>query len=608
MGKGRRATWRGSGRRGSGAMGKGRRATGPRAAATALVALALAGAAAGQAMAGRPGALCAEAEGVARGGSAQARRDYEALCGTGAQPQASEEGGPRGRGRARGRGLHQAAAGARPAVSNLRRADGSSEVRLTAYGADGAAAEFKVGPGGAEYGGQTLDERFQGLEAKNGELEGNVTVLKQELDERFQALATVYSVEFRNLSLPILRNATTSYLVQLDFPFLSRAPPLPTQFTATSSNESLVQVEFLPGEGPARTLRLVPKAWESYGLSSYNFAAEISLSASTAYSSASAAAQATIASHAGTLGWSAKANMPTARYLMAAGAIDGKIYVVGGSTSYSSRTNKLEVYDPATDTWTTKTNMPTERHQLAAGAIDGKLYVVGGSTYDSPHRLISHVAKLEVYDPATDTWSTKANMLTSREGLAAAAIDGKLYVVGGYNGSYTTTPPVRDFEPALEVYDPATNTWSTKANIPTPRANPAAVAIDGKLYVVGGRSVDGYATGLDVLEVYDPVTDTWSTKANMPTGRHGLAAVPIFGLLYAVGGRNSQGLSKKLEVYDPVTDDWSTLDDMSTARKWLAAAAIDGKIYAAGGELSADDTEPDGGAWKQPVNVLEMTL
>jgi len=82
------------------------------------------------------------------------------------------------------------------------------------------------------------------------------------------------------------------------------------------------------------------------------------------------------------------------------------------------------VYDPATDTWTTKTNMPTERHQLAAAAIDGKLYVVGGWSW-------SLKTALEVYDPATDTWSTKANMPTSREGLAAAAIDGKLYVVGG---------------------------------------------------------------------------------------------------------------------------------------------------------------------------------
>ena len=118
-----------------------------------------------------------------------------------------------------------------------------------------------------------------------------------------------------------------------------------------------------------------------------------------------------------------------------------------------------------------------------------------------------------------------------------------------------------------------------------------------------------------MLEVYDPVTDTWSTKANMPTGRHGLAAVPIFGLLYAVGGQNSQGLSKKLEVYDPVTDDWSTLDDMSTARRWLAAAAIDGKIYAAGGEVDEMQKRWINNDWhevatgkQQPVSVLEMTL
>ena len=463
-------------------MGKGRRATGPRAAAMALVAVALAGAAAGQGGAGRPGALCAEAEGVARGGSAQARRDYEALCGEGGQPQAPEEGGPRGQGR--GRGLHQAAAGARPAVSNLRRADGSSEVRLTAYGADGAAAEFKVGPGGAEYGGQTLDERFQRLEGKNGELEGNVTVLKQ-------TLATVYSMEFQDIPF-VVRNATTSYLVQLDFPFVSRAPPLPTQFTATSSNESLVQVEFLPGEGPARTLRLVPKAWESYGLSSYNFAAEISLSASTAYSSASAVVQATIASTAGTLGWSAKANMPTAMYLMAAAAIDGKIYVVGGWNG-SAYQSALEVYDPATNTWSTKTNMPTATHQLAAAAIDGKLYVVGGR---NEHSYATGLDVLEVYDPVTDTWSTKANMPTARQGLAAVPIFGSLYAVGGQNSE--------ELSKKLEVYDPVTDTWSTLDDMPTARKWLAAAVIDGKIYAAGGElSADDTTSGhsVNVLEM-----------------------------------------------------------------------------------------------------------
>ena len=77
-------------------------------------------------------------------------------------------------------------------------------------------------------------------------------------------------------------------------------------------------------------MSLVPKAWESYGPSSYNFAAEISLSASTAYSSASAVVQTTISSLAGTLGWTAKANMTTARSELAAAAIDGKFYVAGG--------------------------------------------------------------------------------------------------------------------------------------------------------------------------------------------------------------------------------------------------------------------------------------
>ena len=73
------------------------------------------------------------------------------------------------------------------------------------------------------------------------------------------------------------------------------------------------------------------------------------------------------------------------------------------------------------------------------------------------------VANLEVYDPVTDTWSTKANMLTSREGLAAAAIDGKLYVAGGANGPTGIGGRSEERLSTVERYDPSANVWEEVA-------------------------------------------------------------------------------------------------------------------------------------------------
>jgi hypothetical protein len=101
------------------------------------------------------------------------------------------------------------------------------------------------------------------------------------------------------------------------------------------------------------------------------------------------------------------------------------------------------------------------------------------------------------------------------------------------------------------VYDPTTNAWSTKAITPTSRFGLAAGVIDGKLYVVGGARTPA----LNTLEVYNPATDTWETKAGMPTARCGLAAEVIDGRLYVVGGKdNSGGYLNTLDMYNPATN------------------------------------------------------
>ncbi len=98
---------------------------------------------------------------------------------------------------------------------------------------------------------------------------------------------------------------------------------------------------------------------------------------------------------------------------------------------------------------------------------------------------------MDAYDPATNTWTAKAAMPTSRGDLAGGVVDGVLYAVGGYAGSVGLA--------TVEACDSATNTWTAKAAMPTARSQPNAVGVvNGVLYAVGGG---GYLT---TVEAYTP--------------------------------------------------------------------------------------------------------
>jgi N-acetylneuraminic acid mutarotase len=289
--------------------------------------------------------------------------------------------------------------------------------------------------------------------------------------------------------------------------------------------------------------------------------------------------------------WITRSPMPIARSDMVADVVDGKIYVIGGTTNVgantgpgasSSRTFALttvEQYDPATDTWTTKSPMPTGRYEMAAAVVDGKIYVIGGTqswVSSSRHEPIDSV---EQYDPAHDAfsrraWVGKAPMPTARYAMAAAVADGKIYVIGGNPFLLQT----------VEQYDPATDTWTTKSPMPTGRMYLVAAVVNSKVYAIGGqREASSF---LQTVEEYDPATDTWTTKSPMPTGRYAMAAAVVDGKIYVIGGTTNGPFNPKaVEQYDPATDTWTTKSPMPTARSYMAAAVVDGKIYVIGGRI-----------------------
>lgn len=241
----------------------------------------------------------------------------------------------------------------------------------------------------------------------------------------------------------------------------------------------------------------------------------------------------------------------------------------GDTAVMDSRSLPITITRPVSGSfWELRASMPTPRYLLAVGVSNDVLYAVGG------YGTSWYTPALEAYDPVSDSWTARPSLPTQQLNATAAVVVGVLYVVGGYTGaSYTG---------AVEVYDPATNTWSSRAPMPTPRAEAGLGVVNGVLYAVGGYTGNSF-TG--VVEAYDPATNVWTTKAPMPTPRRPAVGV-IDGVLYAVGGYTGVHYSGAVEVYDPATDSWTTKASLPTQSTDLAVGVVNGVLYALGGGVA----------------------
>jgi len=223
---------------------------------------------------------------------------------------------------------------------------------------------------------------------------------------------------------------------------------------------------------------------------------------------------------------------------------------------------------------------------VVAAALEGKIYVVGGFEKPSLGNVLNLAItpSVEMYDPATDRWTSKASMPVGLHHVGIGVAGGRLYVIGGYSKSgLSVWNPVA----TVYAYDPTTDSWTERASMPTARGALSVTEHDGKLYALGGY--DRKANNAQV-EVYDPLHNVWTTAAPMPTPRDHLGAATIAGKIYAIGGRLDGDYSRNLAVterYDPVNDRWTRVADLPTARSGITAAVIEGKIYVMGGEGAA---------------------
>ena len=278
--------------------------------------------------------------------------------------------------------------------------------------------------------------------------------------------------------------------------------------------------------------------------------------------------------------WETMAKMPTARSGLGVAVVDGKIYAIGGSDG-NRNLGTNELYDPSTNTWVSKQPMPTARHRFGITVFENKIYVMGGAGVNG------FTDANEVYDPVSGTWETKASMPAGgRSELAVNAVNGKIYAIGGFFLGIFWIP-----SNLTEVYDPVTDTWTTKAEMPTAVYSCTSAVVDNKIYLIeNGRSV----TVPCLNQIYDTITDTWSIGQPLPTRAVGAAAVATTGVyapkrIYVIGGGDLFTYDLN-QIYDPATDTWTLGTVMPTPRQRLGVAVFNDMIYAAGGyQIESDD-------------------
>jgi hypothetical protein len=272
--------------------------------------------------------------------------------------------------------------------------------------------------------------------------------------------------------------------------------------------------------------------------------------------------------------WNSAGNMTVPRVGHTATLLpDGMVLVAGGENSAGTALASADLYDPAANTWTPTGDMIDARAGHTATLLaSGQVLVAGGGTVSG-----------ELYDPTTGTWSVTGAMAVARSGDTATLLDtGEVLVAGGDTPDFGAPS-------TAELYDPATGTWSMTGSMTTYRAfHTATLLRSGRVLVAGGFiSVDDNEDATSTAELYDPASGTWSTTANMLDSRVGHTATLLpTGDVLVIGGANASDVCslQSAEQYSPETGSWSRTDSIKVPRSnHTATLLLNGEVLVAAG-------------------------
>ena len=207
-----------------------------------------------------------------------------------------------------------------------------------------------------------------------------------------------------------------------------------------------------------------------------------------------------------------------------------------------------------------------------------------------------------MYDPSTRAWTAIAPMRYARERASAAWINGRIYLVGGWDDTGATVPQ-------LEIYNPASNNWSHGSNAPDPLAASGVAVADARLYLVGG--CDRLNCGHDDVQVYDPAADSWRSVATYPEPTSWAGCGTLYGQLDCAGGETSTGETADAFAYDPQLNRWAPIASLPIDLSAMGYAVADHRLLLTGGITQHDSEltnqgfsyDPDNNEWTALPNA-----
>lgn len=298
------------------------------------------------------------------------------------------------------------------------------------------------------------------------------------------------------------------------------------------------------------------------------------------------AAAAAPAAAAGAGTWTSDTPSGFARQEVSYVRVGTHMYLAGG------RSTRQQAFDVVHHTWRNVAPLPVGLDHIQAAALNGRVYYVGG--LDGYPQGASH-GNVYVYDPVTNKVTTAAPLPAGRDRGAGGIVvyQGRIYLAGGYHDGASVA--------FFDRYDPATNSWTSLPDLPERRDHVSAAVVNGRMYVIGGRRFGGGFQPYN--DAFDFATGRWTTGlAKLPTLRAG-AATAVFGTEIAVIGGEAKGLTfSTVEAYDTATNGWRSLTPMPTARHGIQAAMYQGRAYIVDG-----GTKAGGGAATAVQQVLTVS-
>lgn len=264
----------------------------------------------------------------------------------------------------------------------------------------------------------------------------------------------------------------------------------------------------------------------------------------------------------------------------------------------------LAVSIQAQVSWTQLTSMPTPRAQTAA-TIDasGKVYVIGGYTSGSGSALNT----VEIYDSATNTWSTGPALLAPTRGASAVFLNNSVYVFGGFDSSQSAI---------YQVLNLATNTW-TQGVFSAGGWEGAAAVANGRIFVLGGEA------NATAVNEFLPGSGSFTSLTSLTAGAIGSTAAAVGNQVYLIGGgAGYTPANTRLDVFDLSTGQWSSRPGDTTPLTQHTSVSVGPYLYVLGGSSSATNNvspyysavriyDTDSGLWSSgtalPFGVREAS-